>query len=190
MQQNENSTIVKNPSNTKKKVESAARTVAMLGVLIALGIICAMSFPYGLTIRIGFVGKISLSFIVIAMAARKYGVVASTLVAFLIDFLQAMISGLGFNLLISLSSTVVGLIFGLFFHRENISLKRILLGVTVETVVCSMCLTTFALVMMGSPLAPTLYTRIPQFVFIFIIKTVVLYLMFVKTDILKRIHFI
>lgn len=190
MQQNQNGTIVENPTNTKKKVKHAAQTVAMLGVLIALGIVCAMSFPYGLTIRIGFVGKISLSFVVIAMAAKKYGVIASTLVAFLIDFLQAMISGLGFNPLISLSSTMVGVIFGLFFHTEKISIKRILLCVSIDTVVCTMGLTTFALVMMGSELVPTLYTRIPQAVFMFILKTVVLYFMLSKTDILKRIHFI
>lgn len=190
MQQNQNTSSVKKIAITKNNVKTAAQSVAMLGVLIALGIICSMPFPTGLTFRIGFVGKISLAFVVIAMAARKYGVIASTLVAFLIDFLQAMISGLGFNLLISLSSTMVGVIFGLFFHKEKISLKRILLCVSIDTAVCTMGLTTFALVMMGSELVPTLYTRIPQAVFMYVLKTVVLYFMLSKTNVLKRIHFI
>lgn len=190
MQQNQNESTVKPIAVSGKKVKHAAQTAAMLGVLVALGIICSMSFPYGLTIRIGTIGKISLSFIVIAMAARKYGVIASSLVAFMIDFIQAMIFGFGFNPLISLSSTLVGVFFGLFFHRENISLKRILLCVGIETVVCTMFLTTLALSLMGSEFLPLLYTRTPQAVVMFILKIAVLYLMFTKTNILKRIHFI
>lgn len=193
MQQNN----VQSTAVSKSKGKIAVETVAIIGVLTALGVICAMPFPYGLTIRIGESLKFSLSFLPIALAARRYGILGAVPVAFLSDFLQAMVSGLGFNPLISFSSSFVGVVFGLFLYKGpfvrtgEIKLRHVIAAVLTKAVVCSLGLTTFALVLSyGMPLLPTLLGRILQTVMMSIIEFIVLYMLMVKTDILKRIKFI
>lgn len=181
--------------NSSKKpitVKSTTQTIAIIGMLIALGVICSMPFPYGLTVRIGNDLKFSFAFIVYVMAARKYGIFATMGVAAAIDILQTLLSGYGLNVnpFILAGNVFVGLAFGLAF-KKDMTIPRLLVLLTVTTVVSTIILTTLGLVLMYStPLFPLMWFRCLQAVIMFVLQFAVIYLLFIKTDILKRIKFV
>lgn len=172
----------------KSKGKITAQTIAIFGVFTALGIICSMNFPLGLTIRLTEATKFSPSFIIVAIIARKYGVWGSTLIAFLIDAMQSLFAGFGVpNPVISLAATLTGLIFGLFF-KKSVSLPRIIIAVLITQIICSMGITTYALIVyFGVPIQPTLITRAIQSAINIPLQIILIYLLLNKFDIPKRI---
>lgn len=169
----------------------ATKTIAILGVLTALGVICTMPFPYGLTIRFGNSIKLSFTFLVVALAARKYGPIAGGVVAGLADIIQTLVSGYGApNPLICLSGILGGVIYGLCLHKKA-SFTRVLIAVLAKMIICSTLLTTLALSLMyGAPFIAKLIERLPQLLTMTVIEIVVMYVLFVKTNILVKIKYL
>mgnify|MGYP005755998147 CR=1 FL=1 len=172
-------------SNTiqKKKIAIATETVTTIAILTALSIICSMF----LTIRGGTMMKFSPTFVIVALAARRYGPLGAGLVAFLSDLIQFfMFPSLGFSVGICLSGVLSGLLFGFIFYKK-INMPRILLATVSTQVLCSLGITTLTMVYIERwfPLTPLLYFRLLQTAIMIPVTIIVLYLLFVKIDIAK-----
>lgn len=171
-------------TKVKKTAALATETVTTIAVLTALSIVCSMF----LTIRGGTFMKFSPVFIVIALAARRYGVFGAAIVAFLSDLIQyLMFPAFNFSIGICLSGVVSGVIFGLFFY-EKINLTRIIIASALSQIICTVGITTFTMVYIERwypTLESIVYWRILQAAIMFVASVVFLYLLFIKIDIAK-----
>lgn len=175
-------------SNTRKHTITATRTVTTIAILTALSIVCSLF----LTFRAGTFLKFSPAFIVIALAARAYGIYGGVLVAFFTDFIQyLMFPANGFSFGICLSNVLTGLIFGLFLYKK-VDLKRIVGATLISQIVCSLFITTITMVYIERwfPLFPLAYWRLGQVVIMSVASIIVLYLLFIKLDLPKKIKLV
>lgn len=163
------------------------RRLAFLGVMTALAAVCSLSFPLGLTIRIGEFIKMSPAFLVVAIVGNMYGFKEAALVSFLSDLIQSLLFG-GFSPLISLISVLSGACFGLLLHGTN-KIKRIVLSVLITQIIGSLILTTCILCIWYSlPVIPTIYFRIIQTVIMIAVEIPVLILFLRIIDINSRLN--
>lgn len=173
-----------NLSKTQRKAAIATETVTTLAVLTALAIICStfLTFRFG----VNFI-KLSPTFIVIALAARRYGVFGAATVAFMSDLIQYLFQPTnGFSIGICLSGVLTGVILGLFFYKK-INLTRIVIAIVTSQLVCSVGITTFTMVYIERwyPLVPLIYSRLAQAGVMTVISIITLYYLFVKIDLAK-----
>ena len=147
----------------RKKAVIATETITTLGILIALCIVCGMV----LTVRVGTYLKFSPVFIVLILAAKRYGAVSAGLVALAADVLQFLMfpTGLPFSFGICLSGVVNGFMLGLFLAKKTTGF-RLIFGTISSQLVCSLGITTFVMVYIEKwyPLFPLFYWRILQVV--------------------------
>ncbi len=175
-------------SNTRKHTITATRTVTTIAILTALSIVCSLF----LTFRAGTFLKFSPAFIVIALAARAYGIYGGVLVAFFTDFIQyLMFPANGFSFGICLSNVLTGLIFGLFLYKK-VDLKRIVGATLISQIVCSLFITTITMVYIERwfPLFPLAYWRLGQVVIMSVASIIVLYFLLVKINFSNKIKLI
>ncbi|MGN0173405.1 MAG: folate family ECF transporter S component [Acutalibacteraceae bacterium] len=167
-----------------KSAAIAVETVTTIAMLTALSIVCSMF----LTIRGGTFMKFSPVFIVVALAARRYGVFGAAIVAFMSDVIQYfMFPAFNFSLGICLSGVVSGVIFGLFFYKK-INLTRIIIASALSQVLCTVGITTFTMVYIEHwypTLESIVYWRCLQALIMFVASVIFLYLLFVKIDLAK-----
>lgn len=111
--------------------------------------------------------EISFSFLAIAVAGMLYGPVVAAVVGAGADILAFFVKPSGFFFPgFTLNMAVTGFIFGMFFYKKQITLKRVMLAVLVESIIISLILTPIWLkIMYGSEL----------FALARVIKTVTLY---------------
>ena len=163
------------------------RMVAILGILSAIAVISSGVFPSGLTVRVGEFIKLSPVFLVVAMAGSMYGWWAGALVAFIGDFMQALVSGLGFSPLILIVNVLCGACFGLLLHNTK-STFRIVLSVLLTQVAGSLGLTTLALhLQYCMPIFPTVYWRALQTVIMIAVELVMLLLIIKTADLPNKL---
>lgn len=156
------------------------RMVAVLGVLSGLAVVFSLPFPTGMTVRIGEFLKFSPMFLSIALAGSMHGWWAGASVAFIGDFFQALLSGLGISPFLLMVSVLNGIIFGSLLHNSK-SVIRIVMAVLLTQLVCGLCFTTIVLkIQYGMPIFPTIYWRMLQ-VGIMIIVEIVLLILVIKT---------
>ncbi|MFW7432145.1 folate family ECF transporter S component [Vagococcus carniphilus] len=128
-----------------EKQRFTARTIALMGVLMALRIILSQF----LSITTGFV-KISFFFIPVVIMAILFGPIIAGSANALCDFIGAMLfpaGGLyfpGFTLTAFLS----GIIYSSFYYKKDLSLKRIIIVNIIVTFILSLPLNTLWLYMM------------------------------------------
>ena len=164
------------------------RMVAILGILSAVAVISSGVFPMGLTVRVGEFIKLSPVFLAVALAGSMYGWWAGALVAFIADFMQALVSGLGFSPLILAVNVLCGACFGLLLHNTK-SVFKIILSVLLTQVVGGLCLNTLALHWQyGMPIFPTVYWRMLQTAIMIFVETVMLILIIKTADLPKRLR--
>ena len=172
--------------NVKK---SYLKRLAVLGVMTALAAVCSITFPMGLTVRVGDFMKLSPAFLIIGIVGNMYGWKESALVAFLSDLIQSLMFG-GFSPLISLIALLSGACFG-WLLKGTKSVSKIIFSVLTTQIVGSFILTTTVLCIWYSlPLFPTIYFRILQTVILIAVEIPVL-ILFIKVlnigDKLKKI---
>ena len=154
------------------------RRVAVLGVMTAIAVVCSLTFPMGLTVRIGDFMKLSPVFLIIAIVGNMYGWKEAALVSFLSDLLQGLIFG-GFSPLISLTALLSGACFG-WFLKGNKSISKIVISVLITQIIGSLIITTTVLCVWYSlPFYPTIYFRILQTAILIAIEIPVL-ILFIK----------
>ncbi|MDT2813442.1 folate family ECF transporter S component [Vagococcus carniphilus] len=128
-----------------EKQRFTARTIALMGVLMALRIILSQF----LSITTGFV-KISFFFIPVVIMAILFGPIIAGSANALCDFIGAMLfpaGGLyfpGFTLTAFLS----GIIYSSFYYKKDLTLKRIIIVNIIVTFILSLPLNTLWLYMM------------------------------------------
>lgn len=171
-------------SKAKQTTLIATEAVTTIAILSALAVVSSMF----LTFRGGDMMKFSPVFVVVALAARRYGVFGACAVAFISDLIQFMMyPSNGFSVGICLSGVISGLIFGLFFYKK-INLLRIVIASVLSQVICTIGITTFTMVYIEKwydSLVPIIYWRSLQALIMFILSIVFLYILFVKMDIAK-----
>lgn len=156
--------------------------IAVLGVLSALAVVFSLPFPTGMTIRVGQFIKLSPMFLSVAIAGSMYGWWAGAMVAFIGDFFQALLSGLGISPLLLMVSVLNGVIFGSLLHNSK-SVIRIVMAVLLTQLVCGLCFTTIVLkIQYGMPIFPTFYWRILQVGIMTVIEIVSLVLVIKTAD--------
>lgn len=139
-----------------KKLDT--RTLATLGVLVALHIILSRFFSINAwNIKVGF------AFVPVFIAAWAFGPVPAALVGGLGDFLGAILFPIGpYFPGFTLSCALMGIIFGVLLHKEQ-TVPRILAAVALEQFGVSLFLTSLWISMLyGSPYPALLSVRVVQ----------------------------
>jgi len=164
------------------------KVVTTIAILTALSVVFSLFF----TFRVGNMLKFSPVFIVIALAAKNYGVIGATLVAVLSDFIQyLMFPSNGFSIGIFVSNVLLGIIFGLCFYGE-ISFKKILCAATLSQTVCTVLIPSVFWVYIEKwypTISSIIYWRLLQAVIMFFIMIILFYIIFIKSNFLKKIGF-
>ena len=126
------------------------RTIVLTALLTAIGVVLEMLTNFSL---LGGAVQVKLSFIPIGICGMLLGPVPAMICGFLTDFLRATLFPTGAYLVsLSLCQTVMGFVYGAFFFRQKITLKRIAL-----TAIINFLLTT--LVLKSLALAPIYYAN-------------------------------
>lgn len=161
------------------------KKIAFMGVMTAITAICSLTFPYGLTFRVGEFMKMSPVFIVVAITGKIYGPVPAGIVAFLGDLIQGILFG-NISPLISAINLLVGLCFGLLKYRDG--LLPIVVTVLITQTVGSLVLTSSVLFFRyGMPVFPTLWFRVLQTAILIAVEIPVLYLLLERVQIHKKL---
>ena len=162
--------------------------ITTIAILTTLSIVFSLFF----TFRVGNFLKFSRVFIVIALAAKKFGVVGATLVAILSDFIQYLIfPSNGFSFGIFISNVLLGLFFGLCFYKE-INFNRVLTASILSQTICTVLVPTYFWVYVEKwypTVSSIIYWRILQAVIMFFVMIILFYFLFIKSDFLKKIGF-
>ncbi|MBO4831845.1 MAG: folate family ECF transporter S component [Oscillospiraceae bacterium] len=142
-----------------KKFKFDTKTLAVMGVLIALEVVIAHFVTFRPTQTI----KLSLDFLPIVIAGIMFGPVPAMIIGMLADILGAFIFPVGpYFPGFTLTAALTGLLYGFLLHR-NQSMLRIIIAVAVQQWILSLLLNTFWLkILYGMPYVPTLVTRLPQ----------------------------
>ncbi len=138
-------TLLKKGDARMKQQRFTAKTIALMGILMALRIVLSQF----LSITTGFV-KLSFFFIPVVIMAILFGPIITGSANAMCDFIGAMLfpaGGLyfpGFTLTAFLS----GLIYSSFYYKKELTLKRIILVNIIVTFILSLPLNTLWLYMM------------------------------------------
>ncbi|MEG0256658.1 MAG: folate family ECF transporter S component [Vagococcus sp.] len=152
-----------------------ARTIAIMGVLMALRIILSQF----LSITTGFI-KISFFFIPVAIMAILFGPMIAGTANALCDFIGAMLfpAGGAYFPGFTLTAFLAGVIYSSFYHKKKLTLKRIILVNVIVTFALSLPLNTLWLYMMqGNAVFGFLPTRIITSAVMCVVQVVVTYSM-------------
>ena len=154
-----------------QKFKFNTRTIVYLAVLVALEIVLnrflSINTP---VVKIGF------AFVPIAVAGMLFGPIPAAIVAALADLLGAVLFPTGTIFLgITLTAFLKGICWGLFLYKKQ-SILNIVLAVLVDQIVLSYFLNSFWLsILMGTPYASLLATRIVQTAILIPVELVVVF---------------
>lgn len=149
--------------NTKK--------LTFLAVMVALQIV----FSRTLGIDLGNYQRISFSFIPITLASAVLGPVASGAASAVADIIGFMTKPTGpYFPGFTLNAFLGAFIYGLFFYKKDLTLKRIILANTVVTVLVNCLMGTYWVHMLyGNPFNAVLISKLPFQALMYVIKIVV-----------------
>lgn len=163
--------------NKKAISQEKIFTLCYLGILIAIQVVLARF----VAIPIGDMMRFSLSFIPVVIAARRFGIVASTAVYGLGDLVGAIAfpTGGAFFPGYTVTAAIVGLIFGIFLRptkKEESTAARcvkIVLSVLSTQFIGSFLLNSYwRSFQTGTPYEAVLMTRLPQCIISAVIQSV------------------
>lgn len=172
--------------NFKSVIINSTQRMILLAMLTSLSVVCS----YFLTYRVANVMKFSPVFIIVALAGYKFGVFGAILISVLSDFIQYMMfPSNGFSIAIFVSNVVFGLIFGLFFYKK-FSLTRIIIASILSQTICTVLISSYLWVYVDKwypSVESIIYPRIIQGSIMIVVIILTLYLLFVKTDLIKKL---
>ena len=136
-------------------LQTLCRVAALVAIQIVLERFCSFNTPL---LRVGF------GFIPLAVCGMLYGPVWAGAAGGLADVLGTFLSPYGFYPPITLTAILLGVVFGLFLHRENLRFfPHIVLCTLASCVGLSLLLQSFWLCLLnGTPYGAMLVTRLPQ----------------------------
>ncbi len=175
----------KNKFQNNKKT-TPTQTLIFIALLTALSVVISCFLTY----RVANVMKFSPVFIISAIAGYKYGIGGAILISVLTDVIQYfMFPSNGFSIGIFVSNVVFGLIFGLCFYKK-FNFSRILTASILSQSICTVLIPTYFWVYVDRwypSIDVIIYPRIIQGCIMIVVITITLYLLFVKTDLIKKI---
>ena len=178
--------ILKESARQLKKVETLAVNSMLLAMNTVLGF---FSIMIGEFIRIGF------SFLTLAISGMLYGPIIGGIFGALGDIINYFVRPSGpFFPGFTLNNILTGVIYGIFFYKKKITLKRTLLAKFLITVIIDLGLTTYWLsILYGQAFIALLPMRIIKSAVMFPIDVVLLYLVITRMTLLlpkiiKSIH--
>ncbi len=153
--------------------------IVLLGLLVALNI--------ALERVVGFVGAsnaYSVSFIVVAFAASKYGILGGVVVSGLGDFLGAFLNG-GPNICITLVAVLLGVFYGIALNEKTgkYNILKPFLAVLSSQIFCTLLLNTFfiCLFYIGiNNFLPTFAGRVVQSLVLTPVQIIIIHILMVK----------
>ena len=139
----------------KKKFD--LKTVAVLGIMIALEIVLARFSIHTSDLKIGF------SFVPIVVAAALYGPIAGGIVGAIGDVVSAILFPVGSYFPgFTVTAFLTGAIFGLFLYKKESNLNVVLSVLLTQAVISQFVNTYFISVLYGNPYWPLFVTRLAQ----------------------------
>lgn len=171
--------------NDKQKFTFTPQQIAVLGLLIALGLVLSQvgSIPIGTNNRLSF------GFVINAIIGILYGPWVAGFAGAAEDLLKSFLFGAGgpFFIGFTLTAFMGSFIYGFFLHRKEITWKHVLTSVVLNTIISNLILNTIWVhILWKTPVIVLLSTRIPQNLIMGPIRFIVLYLV-VQNKQLKRI---
>jgi riboflavin transporter len=169
----------KESANELKKLPVLAMTAMLTAVHSVLGFF---------TIMIGSFIKIGFSFLTIALAGMLYGPFTAGILGGIGDIINYLIKPTGpFFPGFTINGILTGIIYGLFFYKKNINIKRILLARICVIILVDLCLTTTWLSLLyGKAFFILLPMRALKAVVMLPIETGLLYFLLTKITILTK----
>ena len=134
------------------------RKIAMLGMLLAAQVVAGVfiNIPTPIT-------KIGFTFLPLSIAAILYGPLWGAVSAVLGDFLICVLLGQSYFPPMATTALLSGLLYGLFLYHKPVTLRRVVLCVLTESVLCSLLLNTYWLTfLMGKGFLALLPVRMLQ----------------------------
>ncbi len=159
------------------------RQLVIIGVLIAANIVISrfLSVPM-------WNMKFSFTFLTVALAARYCGIWGAVAVNGIGDFLGAILFPIGAYFPgYTLTAAVVGLIMGLYLSNKCTLLRVVFCTIT-HQIICTLFMNTLWISLVyKTPFAVQFAARLPQAGIMSVLQILILYLLFVKFDITKKI---
>ncbi len=151
-----------------KNVKTLTTVSMLLAVAVVLGF---FKIPITELIELRF------QFLPITVGSMLYGPIVGGVLGGLTDILAYLVKPTGvFFPGFTFSSILAGVIYGFFFHKKKISLPRVIAGVFVETVICSILLNSlFLSILYGTPFWTVIVSRLLKTVIMFPINVALLY---------------
>ena len=159
--------------NKKPKALFSIKDIAIMGVLLALYVVCGI-----FSIRIGDIFKLGFTFVAIACAGAVYGPVAGGIVGGLGDVLEFLINPTGpYFPGFTLTAFLSGVVFGVFL-RNKAGIFRIIIASFIVEFVWGLILNTFWIsVLYGKAFTALVPGRSVQAICMFIVQVVVIILL-------------
>ncbi|MBR5467803.1 MAG: folate family ECF transporter S component [Firmicutes bacterium] len=125
--------------NIRESAKGLKKVRVLTGSALLIAIDVIIDFA---RIVVSNIFEISFSFLAIAMAGMFYGPVVAAVVGAAADIIAYVIKPSGFFFPgFTLNMAVMGFIYGMFFYKKKITLKRVALAVLVESIVINLVLT-------------------------------------------------
>ncbi len=158
--------------------------LVLVGVLTAANIVISrfLSIPL-------WNMKFSFAFLTVALAARYCGIWGAVAVNGIGDFLGAILFPTGAYFPgFTLTAAIVGLIMGIYISKKC-SFARVVLCTVTHQVLCTLLLNTLWIsIVYKTPFDAQFIARLPQAGIMTVLQIIVLYLIFVKFDITKKLR--
>lgn len=116
----------------------SVKKIAVIGMLLAAQVVAGMF----ISIRTPW-ATIGFSFLPLSLTAMLYGPAWGAAAAVMGDFLVAALGPYGYYPPMATTALLSGLTFGLFLYRKPLTVKRVILCVVTEAVICSILVQTF-----------------------------------------------
>ena len=151
---------------------SNTRKLVILSFLTALTIVLARFLSFQIQIL-----RISLEFLPIMIAAILFGPFAGGLVGAVADVIGATLFPAGtFFPGFTVSAFTTGVIYGLFFHKKQITLARAFLGAFTKLVIVDLLMvSTWLIIMFNMPVSALLASRLLKFAVMLVVETGFIY---------------
>ena len=149
------------------------RVLTITGLLVAICTVLGFfKIPVTNLIEIRF------AFLPIAVCGALFGPVIGGTCGFLSDILGYLVRPTGaFFPGFTIASILSGVVFGLFFHKKQLTIPRIILAELVDTIISSLVIYTISLsILYGTPLPAVLAARLPKILIMFPINCILMIL--------------
>lgn len=169
---------------TNQKAKIATRTVALLAMLVAIGVVLGRLVP---VVNV-WSTKLEFSFVSVMLAGYIAGPVGGAVVGGLIDLIGALLVPTGAYFPgFTVTAALAGLVFGFMFYK-NINLPRIIIAVLSTQIVFTLLINTFFIsILYTKAFSVLIVSRLLQAAIMSVVEIVFAYFVLTKITPLKKL---